>query len=106
MSRTAVQFGAGNIGRGFIAQLFHESGLEIVFVDVVPEIVGALNSQGRYQIEIAGPEPEFIDISNMRAIDGRDREAVAEAVAECEIACTAVGAGALKYIAPNLAAGL
>ena len=37
MRRTGVIFGAGNIGRGFVAQLFHESGFEVVFIDVVPE---------------------------------------------------------------------
>jgi len=28
-----VQFGAGNIGRSFIGQLFSRSGYEVVFVD-------------------------------------------------------------------------
>src|SRR5258708_5879999 len=106
MAATAVQFGAGNIGRGFIAQLFHESDLGVVFVDVVPEILEAMNEQHGYEIEIAGPQPEFIPITEVRAIDGRDTEAVADALAECGIACTAVGASALPHIAPNLAAGL
>ncbi|NLH98548.1 MAG: hypothetical protein GX446_03545, partial [Chthonomonadales bacterium] len=43
---TAVQFGAGNIGRGFIAQLFHESGLSVTFVDVVDQVVQALRRDG------------------------------------------------------------
>jgi mannitol-1-phosphate 5-dehydrogenase len=103
---TAVQFGAGNIGRGFIAQLFHESGYEVVFVDVIPETLAALNEQHAYSIHIVGKGAEIVPITNVRAVDGRDTEAVATEIARCEIACTAVGAGALKYIAPNLAAGL
>jgi len=106
MPRTAVQFGAGNIGRGFIAQLFHESGFEIVFVDVVPDILGALNTRRGYTIHIVGPGARDVPITGVRAVDGRDREAVAAEIAACEIACTAVGARALPHVAPNLAAGL
>lgn len=106
MTRTALQFGAGNIGRGFIAQLFHESGYEVVFVDVVPEILAALNACRAYTIHIVGPKAQDIPITGVRAVDGRDTEAVAREAATCEVACTAVGVGALPHIAPNLAAGL
>lgn len=106
MTRTALQFGAGNVGRGFIAQLFHASGYEVVFVDVVPEILDALNTRQAYTIHIVGPKAQDIPITGVRAIDGRDIEAVAREVAACEVACTAVGVGALPHIAPNLAAGL
>lgn len=106
MQRTAVQFGAGNIGRGFIAQLFHESGYQVVFVDVAAPVVEALNARHEYTIRIVGPGAADVPITDVRAVDGRDQEAVAREVAACEVACTAVGAGALKHIAPNLAAGL
>jgi mannitol-1-phosphate 5-dehydrogenase len=106
MTRKAVQFGAGNIGRGFIAQLFHESGFEVVFVDVVPEVLQALNARHDYTIHIVGPGAQDVPIRNVRAVDGRDQAAVATEIAEAEIVCTAVGAGALPHIAPNLAAGL
>jgi mannitol-1-phosphate 5-dehydrogenase len=104
--KTAVQFGAGNIGRGFIAQLFCESGLETVFVDVVPEVVGALNHRGRYTIHIVGPDATSVEVDHVRAVDGTDRAAVAEAVANCTVIATAVGANALKHIALGLARGL
>lgn len=106
MHNTAIQFGAGNIGRGFIAQLFHESNYEVIFVDVVEPVVQALNAMNRYDIRIVGKCACTVPITNVRAIHGRDRDAVAREIADCAIACTAVGAGALQYIAPNLAAGL
>ena len=106
MSGAAVQFGAGNIGRGFLAQLFTESGLEVIFVDVAAEMVDALNSRRRYSIHIVGDAPETVTVSNVRAIHGADRERVTEEIARASVVCTAVGAGALPHIAPTLASGL
>ena len=57
MALKAIQFGAGNIGRGFTAQLFTESGYEVVFVDVVDEIVRLINERRSYPIEIVGDSP-------------------------------------------------
>ena len=104
--RTAVQFGAGNIGRGFIAQLFSESGYETVFVDVIPGVVAALNDHNRYTIHIVGDDAHDVEVANVRAISGTELYEVANVVAECEIVSTAVGANALKHIAPGLAKGL
>lgn len=103
---TAVQFGAGNIGRGFTAQLFYESGLQVVFVDVVESVIGTLNSEGRYTIRIVGPGARDVPIAGIRAVSGLDRARVAEEIAACAVACTAVGAGALRHIAASIAAGL
>jgi mannitol-1-phosphate 5-dehydrogenase len=105
-ARTAVQFGAGNIGRGFIAQLFYESGFSVTFVDVVEPVVQAINADHAYTIRIVGPGACDVRIDGVRAIHGAERASVAAAVADCAVACTAVGAGALKHIAPNIAAGL
>jgi mannitol-1-phosphate 5-dehydrogenase len=103
---TAVQFGAGGIGRGFVTQLFHESGLEVVFVDVAASVVDALNARGSYPIHIVGQNAETVPISDVRAVIGTDIQAVAAEVANAKVICTAVGAGALPYLAPALAAGL
>jgi mannitol-1-phosphate 5-dehydrogenase len=38
-----VQFGAGNIGRSFIGQLFSRAGWEVVFVDINTNMVKMKN---------------------------------------------------------------
>lgn len=104
--KKAVQFGAGNIGRGFIGQLFSESGYEVVFVEVEPEIVRLLNERRSYTIRIASEAPQDVHISNVRAVDGRDVECAAEELATAEVACTAVGVNALPAVAPAIALGI
>lgn len=99
----AVQFGAGNIGRGFIAQLFTESGYEVVFVEVVPQVVELLNTRRSYPIRFACEEPWQITIKNVRAVNGRDVEAVSDELSTADIACTAVGVNVLPAIAPTIA---
>ena len=48
----AVMYGAGNIGRGFIGQIFSQSGYDLCFIDVAAELVDALNRDGRYPVRI------------------------------------------------------
>lgn len=102
----AVQFGAGNIGRGFTAQLFTESGYEVVFVDVVDEVVRLLNERGAYPIEIVGDNPQTVEITNIRAVNGNEKEAVAKEIYDSSLVCTAVGVNVLKYVAPTIAMGI
>lgn len=106
MKPKAVQFGAGNIGRGFLGQLWAESGLEVVFVDVVDPVVEAINLRHEYSISIVGPDRATVPVTGVRAVHGRDRDAVAEEVAGATLVATAVGANALRYVAPALADGL
>lgn len=106
MERIAVQFGAGNIGRGFTAQLFHESGYTVVFVEAVRTIVDAINRRGRYTIRVVGEVAQDIEIDQIRALSSNDIEEVARAVAQAEVACTAVGVNVLRQVAPSLAQGI
>ncbi len=105
--QTVVQFGAGNIGRGFMGDLFTAAGYEVVFVDVVPEVVAALNERRSYPLRLVGPD-RFLTrtVQPVRAVSGRDTEAVARELAACAFACTAVGVGALPHLAAPLAAGI
>ncbi len=103
---TLVQFGAGNIGRSFLAQLFSRAGYEIVFVDVVDELVALLNARGTYRVLVKDTPPGEIPVLNVRAVNGKDVAAVADVLAEADVAGTSVGSNALPYIYPALARGL
>jgi mannitol-1-phosphate 5-dehydrogenase len=103
----AVQFGAGNIGRGFMGELFWASGYRIVFVDVDRPVVEALRARGTYEVHhITNEGDKALTVADVTAIDARDATAVAEAVAGASLVCTAVGVRALKAITPALAAGM
>lgn len=104
---TAVHFGAGNIGRGFVAQFLHESGFEVVFADVSDELIGALQSQPSYRVIEVGEGARDRVVDGYRAINSKSHEdAVVAAIAEADILTTAVGARILQFVAPVIARGL
>jgi len=105
--KQAVMYGAGNIGRGFIGQLFQMSGYEVVFVDVNREVVDQLNRDRQYPIYVTdGDTYREYPVTGVRAVDGRDPDAVATEIAHANIMATAVGVGVLKFIAEPIARGV
>jgi mannitol-1-phosphate 5-dehydrogenase len=107
MTGQAIIFGAGNIGRGFMGQLFSESGYRVAFVDVDRGLLDALNARGSYTIRLVTNEmTEAVEVGPVTALHSGDAEAVAEVVARAEIGATAVGAGVLKHVAPVVARGI
>lgn len=104
--RRAVHFGAGNIGRGFLGQLYYESGFETTFVDVSQDLIDEINRRGEYPIQLVAEFSKTITIANVRAVHADDTAGVADAVARADIASTAVGVNVLANVAAPLAAGL
>lgn len=103
----AVMYGAGNIGRGFIGQLFYKSGYDVCFVDVNEAVIAQLNERGEYPVEILSNEGGSKEIvKGVRCISGNDAEATARAIANADIMATAVGVNILPYIIDNLAKGV
>ena len=103
----AVMYGGGNIGRGFIGALLSQSGYEVTFVDVVDAVVDTLNQNHKYPIRILSNEGyKDVDVLNVSAVNGNNMDAVADAIANADIMATAVGARILKFIVPNIVAGL
>jgi len=102
----AVQFGAGNIGRGFMGELFWAAGFRTVFVDVNRAVVDALNARGAYEIHhVSNQGDQVTTIDGVSALDAADSDAVADAVAGADLVSTAVGVRVLREVAPALAAG-
>ncbi|MCW5940651.1 MAG: hypothetical protein KIS66_00370 [Fimbriimonadaceae bacterium] len=102
----AVHIGAGNIGRGFLGQLYFESGYQTTFVDVNPSVIDALHRLGEYPIRIAEAETRTVLVRHVDAIPATDSLRVARAVREAQIASIAVGVNALERLVPVLAASI
>jgi mannitol-1-phosphate 5-dehydrogenase len=105
--KIAVHFGAGNIGRGFVAQFLHESGYEVVFADVSDELIGALQTQPSYLVHEIGEGARDHVVDGYRAINSATHEdEVVAAIASADLVTTAVGARILRFVAPVIAKGL
>ena len=107
-AKKLVIFGAGNIGRSFVGQLFSQAGYETVFVDIDPIILKELNQRGTYRVVIKqhdAPDSEIL-VRGVRGVDGSDRDAVSEEILDATIIATAVGKSAIPHILPVLATGI
>lgn len=103
----AVHFGAGNIGRGFIGEILHKNDFDITFVDINEILIDALNARDSYEIEYADDAHQRLTISGFSGLNnGKEPEAVAQAVAEADIVTTAIGPNILPYIAELIANGI
>lgn len=106
MSKKLVLFGAGKIGRSFIAQLFSRGGYEVVFIDKDKRIIEALNQVRKYTIEIKDTTPINIEVTNVRGLLADNRRSILNEIADCDLLATSVGLGALPHILPVIAEGI
>ena len=103
--KKAIQFGAGNIGRGFIGAVLEKAGYHVVFADVNEQIVDRINRDKGYTVQIMDTVCEEVRITDISAVDSRSPE-LAQQIAEAEIVTTAVGLTILPRIAGAIAAGI
>jgi mannitol-1-phosphate 5-dehydrogenase len=50
--KKAIQFGAGNIGRGFIGLVLEQAGYHVVFADINQEVIDKLNRDKYYTVHV------------------------------------------------------
>ncbi len=102
-----VLYGAGNIGRGFVAPLFTAVGWDVCFVDINQQRVDAINKAKSYKVfEVDGENRKEQKVSGIQAVNPNDKDALLQMIAQADAMATAVGLHALPNIAEGIAAGL
>ena len=100
--KKAIQFGAGNIGRGFIGALLAEAGYHVVFADVNEAVIDKINADGTYTVHVMDVTCREEKITNISGVNSTT-DAVLEEITQAEVITTAVGLVVLPRIAPAIA---
>ena len=97
--KLAIHFGAGNIGRGFIAPVLQENNYEVVFVDVNKELIEQINLLQRYKVKsISLNASSDIFVKNISGLLLDDKEFLNEKLAQADLITTSVGPKSVKDI--------
>jgi len=103
----AIHFGAGNIGRGFIGLLLHQSNYAITFIDVNDQVIDEINRVGEYHVFLANEEKNQFIVNNIKGINSKlNPDQVIEQFINADMVTTAIGPNILKFIAPLIADGI
>ena len=97
--KLAIHFGAGNIGRGFIAPVLQENNYEVVFVDVNKELIEQINLLQRYKVKsISLNASSDIFVKNISGLLLDDEELLNKKLAQADLITTSVGPKFVKDI--------
>ncbi len=82
-----IQFGAGNIGRSFIGQVFSQAGYDVVFIDVEDLLISELNRKREYKVVIKKSDTQDIVhmVKNVRAVHAMEIDVVVEEIATADL---------------------
>jgi mannitol-1-phosphate 5-dehydrogenase len=106
MKDSVVIFGAGAVGRGFIARLVAANGMMPVFVEANVRLVRRLNEAGGYVVRITGAEKKQNRVSGYIVLTTEQGEEISKALSDCLFMATAVGGQNLETVARTVASGL
>ena len=102
--KLAVHFGAGNIGRGFIAPVLIENNYKVIFVDVNKELLNLINSEKNYRVTSINSNSSDINIvSDISAIDLASEDELRAALLDADLISTSVGPKFVKDIYQKVA---
>lgn len=103
--KKAIQFGAGNIGRGVIAPLLSKSDYQVVFVDIGNEVINKTNYNNQYLIHIKDVECIKEQVNNISGVISTSDEIINEIV-DAKVITIAVGKKLIPEVALVIAKGI
>jgi mannitol-1-phosphate 5-dehydrogenase len=106
--KTIVIWGAGKIGRGFVADLFHTAGYHVVLVDESQTLITQLCEAGRYTVVRAedAERRQDVVVESYTALSTAQADQIAAAVVAANILAVAVYPQHFAQVARQLAPGL
>lgn len=106
---TAIHFGAGNIGRGFIGPLLADGGYHVIFADINETLIDELDNQDEYRIHFLDPTKKRrpMTMTNYSGVLTNNSSLITDfANPEVKLVTTSVGLAVLPKIAPVIARGI
>ena len=76
--KKAVHFGAGNIGRGFIAPVLQENNYEVIFVDVDERLIDKLKLLKNIVFKLGNTKDNSINVQNVKALSLNNFSAISD----------------------------
>ena len=97
--KLAIHFGAGNIGRGFIAPVLQENNYEVIFVDVNKQLIEQINTLKEYKVSsISLNSSTDLLVENITGLLLEDKDPLCEKIAQADLITTSVGPKFVKGI--------
>ena len=106
MKDRVVIFGAGAVGRGFIARLLVANGLTPVFVETDVQLSRRLSEVVGYIVHVTGAEKRECHVSGYEVLTPEQGGEVSKALTNCLFVATAVGGRNLGTVAQIVASAL
>ncbi len=103
MNKIAVHFGAGNIGRGFIAPVLQENGYKVTFIDIDSSLISKLNSKNKYHISNFSSNKEDILVENFSGIELSNSKELGIALSKADLITTSVGPNYISNVIQTIA---
>ena len=103
MNKKIIIWGAGKIGRGFIADIFYHEGFDICLIDESKTLIDKLNKQGEYTVVHASSDKiEQQLISNFKAITTEQKKEIINEFIKTDLIALAVFPKDFKLVADQV----
>jgi mannitol-1-phosphate 5-dehydrogenase len=102
MDNLAIHFGAGNIGRGFIAPVLQSNGYKIIFVDIDDSLISKLNSTNKYHVSNFLNSKDDILVDNISGIELNNLKELESALSQADLISTSVGPNHLLSVIESI----